>query len=86
MPERTIASSYRREERDGRHVLFLTEARPGAYEIYQVTGANREFVESVPADGLVEVIKFAQAKAGDQNLWLEKLADQGPAVLLPKAK
>jgi hypothetical protein len=66
--------------------LILAETRPGHFEIQRFMGGSRELVEAVPASGLVETVEYARAKAGDGNLWLEKVADTGPAVLLPKAK
>jgi hypothetical protein len=66
--------------------LILAETHPGHFEIQRFIGGSRELVEAVPASGLVETVEYARGKAGDRNLWLEKVADTGPAVLLPKPK
>ena len=62
--------------------LILMEATPGVWEIQRITANGREKVMPVPSDDLTQVMQFGENYANGRNMWLSKLSDKGPAVLM----
>ena len=65
--------------------LVLAEIVPGTFEIQEVTASGRASYMNVPHSGYSEIFAFAEGNSGGRNLWLTKLSDPGPAVLMKKA-
>jgi len=65
--------------------LVLQETQPGTYELQQVTESGRILHKTIPLTEFSEIFAFAEANADGRNVWLSKLVDKGPAVLMTKA-